>query len=180
MTAQVFDTIIYHGQPYSLVARTGGRLFDPTEHDLHPVAVSTANWAGHICTYQVTDDRLYLESVTMGLGHDERLAIQRGEGIELFGVAPVLAEGGYQAWYEGLHHALPYSGVLTLAIDFIPELYVHMGFHPPWKFRTVIDLMFKAGRLIQETDRSADMAQMRAAMTGQGPQPPSIADEDDR
>ncbi len=55
-----------------------------------------------------------------------------------------------------------------------------MGFNPSWKFRTVIDLTLRAGRLIHATDRSAEMVHMRAAMTGHGPQPPSAAEEDDR
>lgn len=180
MTAQISDTIVYRGQLYNLVVWTGGRLFSPDSHGLKPVMVSEANLAGYTCAYAIPRTRLYLESVTVGLGSQTRLAVERGEGVALFGVAPVLAPGGYHAWYDGLHQPIPYTGVLTLAADFVPELYMDIGFNPLWKFRTVIDLTLRAGRLIHATDRSAEMVHMRAAMTGHGPQPPSAAAEDDR
>ncbi len=180
MPVQISDTIVYRGQPYSLVGWTGGRLFRPESYGLKPVMVSEANLAGYTCAYAIPRTRLYLESVTLGLGPQERLVVQRGEGIALFGAAPVLAPGGYHAWYDGLHQPIPYTGVLTLAADFVPELYMDMGFNPAWKYRMVIELTLQAGRLIQATDRSAEMVHLRAAMTGQGPQPPSAAAEDDR
>ncbi len=32
---------------------------------------------------------------------------------------------------------ISFTGGLPIAADFIQELYVHLGFHPAWKFREV-------------------------------------------
>lgn len=56
---------------------------------------------------------------------------------------------------------MPFTGGLLLAQDFIRELYVHMGFHPPWKYRVVHELSFTDGRLTAERDRSAAMEEIR-------------------
>ncbi len=39
--------------------------------------------------------------------------------------------------------------------------YVHMGFHPAWKYKRVVELVFDAGVLKQEFDRSERMAEIR-------------------
>jgi len=38
--------------------------------------------------------------------------------------------------------------------DFMQELYVHMGIHPAWKFKHVIELLIKYGRVHQARDHS--------------------------
>jgi hypothetical protein len=54
-------------------------------------------------------------------------------------------------------------GGLLLGAGFIEELYVHMGYHPAWKSKTVLELTFDDGRLDAVHDRSEPMAQRRAA-----------------
>ena len=63
---------------------------------------------------------------------------------------------------------MAFTGTLTLGADFVWSTYVHMGFHPSWRYRVVWDLTFGAGKLMQETDRSADMARMRDAEANGG------------
>ncbi len=162
MTAQVNDRVRYRDEVFNLVGWEGKGLFEPAAHGLHPVAVSTGNWLGYICEYEVAGGRLRLATLLLGLGGEERAAVERGEGPRLFDVAPRLDENGY-ARYEKLGRVIPYTGTITLGADFIWDMYVHMGFHPPWKYRRVHDLTFKQGRLTAEADRSADMAQMREA-----------------
>ena len=70
--------------------------------------------------------------------------------------------------YENLGQVMAFSGTLTLGADFVWSTYVHMGFHPPWKYRVVWDLTFEAGKLVAENDRSADMARMREAEASGG------------
>src|SRR5262249_17791255 len=82
----------------------------------------------------------------------------------LFGVALKPDDGGtrlFDAVYEGLAHPVQYSGGLLLAADFIEEWYVHMGFHPAWKYREVHELVFRDGDLVQEADRSEQIAESR-------------------
>jgi hypothetical protein len=99
--------------------------------------------------------------------------IRPGEGKNLYehevgpvinGVTPTPQREEYDWFnnhYEGLNYHLEYSGGLLLADEFIESLYVHMGFHPAWKYKTVIELVFDAGVLKQEFDRSERMAEIR-------------------
>ena len=168
MTAQASDRITYRDQEFSLVGWEGAGLFDPAQHGLKPFQVSTGNWVGYLCTYAVADSVLRLERLEIGLGADDRAASLRGEGPLLFGVRPRLTEQDSYALYENLGQVMAFSGTLTLGADFVWDMYVHMGFHPPWKYRVVWDLTFEAGKLLAETDRSADMARMREAEASGG------------
>jgi len=47
-----------------------------------------------------------------------------------------------------------FSGSLVLGHGFIKELYDHMGFHPRWKYTTVLEMEFEEGRLIAVADES--------------------------
>ncbi len=58
--------------------------------------------------------------------------------------------------YDNLNLPLPFSGGFLIARDFIRELYVHMGFHPAWKFREVWELLFDNGILKESQDVSLE------------------------
>jgi len=163
MTAQASDSVTYRDERFSLVAWDGPAPFDPNAHGLHPVAISTGNWLGYLCAYVIDDGWLKLDRVTLGLDAEAREALARGEAPALFGVAPVPADEGYSAEYSRLARVIPYTGAWTLGADFVWDMYVHMGYHPPWKYRRVYELTFEAGRLVSEVDRSDDMARLREA-----------------
>ncbi|HEV8061785.1 MAG TPA: hypothetical protein VGP68_18045 [Gemmataceae bacterium] len=104
---------------------------------MKPVPRCSACWRGFFCTYLVEEPRLLLDQLSICL--DE-------PATSLFGVSPKLDEGKIRLFdvvYEGLRRPLLYSGGLLLAQDFIKELYVHMGFHPAWKYREVYELIFR-------------------------------------
>jgi hypothetical protein len=71
-----------------------------------------------------------------------------------------------------------YTGSLLLGHDFIRELYVHMGFHPAWKYREIHELVFDKGRLVNAADRSTEMAMLRDSLSGTKDAPGSIMNED--
>jgi len=75
--------------------------------------------------------------------------------------------------FKNLGAPMPFTGGLLLARDFVERLYVHMGVHPAWKFRTVHELIFQQGRLVSETDCSERMERVREKMTG-GPIQPGV------
>lgn len=155
MTAQFSDPVKYRGKSYSVAGRNGGGLFDPAAHGLKPVGKCSACWRGFVCTYAVDGGHLLLDTLAVCLD---------GPAPPLFGVSPKPDAGGFRifdAVYEGLAYRVPYTGGLLLADDFIEELYVHMGFHPAWKYREVHELVFHDGRLVQEADRSPQMAEFR-------------------
>ena len=178
MTAQFSDQVNYRGKSYSIAGKNGGGLFDPAAHGLKPVGKCSACWRGFVCTYAVDDRHLLLDSLTVWLDDP---------ATPLFGVPPRPEEGGFNIYqrqsrghsettngfyavYEGLAHRVPYTGGLLLAADFIEELYVHMGFHPAWKYREVHELVFRDGMLVQESDRSPQIAEFRREL-GQAKRP---------
>jgi hypothetical protein len=194
MTAQISDQVVYHGKPHSLAGINGSGLFDPSEHGIRPVMISTACWRGYHCTYEVADGSLLLTAVNIGLGEEDASAAERGEGPRLFGKVPHrytihgecmdLSTGEMQtSWRssdfrcDGLRELVPFTGGLLLGDGFLPELYVHMGFHPAWKFREVHELLFERGKVIQEADRSAEMAEFREMLAGRPLEP---GDPEDR
>lgn len=151
MTAQIPDEVVWQGEEYALAGIDGGPLFDPAEHGLELRMISTACWRGHVCTYGVVSDRLELTSLTVGM--DDPPA-------ELLGAPLVPSEYG-EIRYQPLRLPIPFTGGLLIGAGFIHRLYVHMGFHPAWKYERVHELVFDAGRLTAHHDRSAAMAQVR-------------------
>jgi hypothetical protein len=83
-------------------------------------------------------------------------------GPQLFGIDPVYHHG--HSKYSDMSAFVPFTGGLLAARDFIEELYVHMGFHPAWKYGVVRELLFEDGHLTGDFDRSAKIAQLRAKL----------------
>jgi len=158
MTAQMTDTFLLEGKRYSLIGKRGNGLFEPSEHGIATTMMNTACWRGYIAMYSITD-ALRLDGVWLQMADPD-------PERTLFGKKPVEYERG-RAMYHDLAHVVEYSGGLLLGDGFIEELYVHMGFHPPHKWRVVHELVFEDGRLIEHHDRSAAMAVIRERMASQ-------------
>jgi len=63
--------------------------------------------------------------------------------------------------------SIDFTGEILAADQFIRELYVHMGFHPAWKYETVYELVISHGTILDTKDVSEQMAQLREQMTRQ-------------
>ena len=164
-----------------MVGWEGAALFDPAAHMLEPVMFSTGCWQGYYCAYEVVAQAaLQAEPASRGMARSGRrcCAWRRSTSVwqansgrrpsvamgrRCSAAHPVYSESDGCFVYDGLAAVVPYSGCLTLGADFVWDQYVHMGFHPPWKYRTVLDLTFAAGRLAEAVDRSEEMARLRAA-----------------
>jgi hypothetical protein len=175
MTAQFSDAVFYRNRPFSLAGVNGQGLFVPEAHGLEPQSSCSACWRGYLVGYEVADDRLRLRDLSLFAPAEEMAAARKGEGKPLFGVRPYVPEKSSIVRYDDLHHPLDFTGGLLLGDDFIDELYVHMGFHPAWKYHEVHELIFDAGRLTKAADRSAEMASLREGIDAKGLQP-SLAD----
>jgi hypothetical protein len=179
MTAQVSDAIAYRGKDYEIAGINGKGLFDPTEHGMKPYGKASICWRGFLCAYKVGNDALWLDKLKVNL---------KNPAPVLFGVVPKPFEidigvrkiRWFDAVYEHLNYKVPYNGGLLLARDFIKELYVHMGFHPAWKYREVHELIFKDGQLVEERDCSQEIARLRQEMVGRPMKPDSGASRSER
>ena len=170
MTAQASDSLTYRGEVYQLAGVRGEGLFDPLEYGLDLVPTTTANWRGYVAHYAVVDDRFLLDALTdVGL----REAVDEESMRKL---APTI-QGRAATWkpgvvYEDMDLPMAFTGRLLIGRGFLRDLYVHMGFHPAWKFEHVLELVLADGTLQQVNDQSADVAKARREiLKGKRPDP---------
>jgi hypothetical protein len=163
MTAQIDDVFRYRGGDYSIAGISEGEFFDVTALGIEPVGSCTACWRGYQAIFAVTDSHLVLDTLEASLTADGG-DLFPAKGPVINGVSPS-PEGPhidfFNCRYEGLNHRIRYTGGLLLGHGFIESLYVHMGFHPAWKYESVMELIFEDGALRKEFDRSASMAEFR-------------------
>jgi len=187
MTAQISDIIDYRERPFNLAGVNGDGLFDPSEHGVKVRMIDTSCWRGYYCRYDVSDGFLRLKQVYVGLNDDDRIRVESGQGPLLFGRTPSRyivhghswseEDGDQYSWesndfrYDQLHELIPFSGGLLLGDGFMWEMYVHMGFHPAYKFREVHELIFEDGQVVSATDRSKEIAGFRDAIAERPLQP---------
>ena len=163
MTVQINDLFLYRGGEYAVAGISEGELLNVYNLGLNPAPATTACWRGFQAFFPLAESRLILEALHVNI-------IREGEGYDresgpvINGVAPFCPEEGqgfFNNLYEGLHFPVSYSGGLLIASGFIQDLYVHMGFHPAWKYETVMELIFEKGILKTAFDRSEPMAVIR-------------------
>ena len=156
MTAQIPDSLLLQDLKLSIVGVNGEGLFDPLAHDLLPVPRITSCWRGYVCTYKTLANKFLLDSLQINL---------KGEGTALNGVGPVFSgENTFDNTYQHLNLSMDFSGGILAAGDFIRQLYVHMGFHPAWKYRTVFELVISHGAVLETRNVSEQMEQVRNQM----------------
>lgn len=173
MTAQATDTFIYKRKEYDLIGLKGAGLFSPDDIGMIPEMMHTACYRGFICTYKIVRNRLYLDKLVIREANGNYLPVNGVEpekqytndliklldpGIEGDRENPV-----FTATYHGLKMPIPFTGKIRLARGFIQEFYIHMGYQKPTAFRTVYDLTFDGGKILELQDRSAEMEQKRGA-----------------
>ncbi len=161
MTAQINDRVFHRKVNFELAGTEGAVLFDPLEHGLAPEMRSTDCYRGYHVQYTIGEGELFLQRVIVGLPFADGQAVESGGGPVLFGRRPRRAAGGWGWVFDGLRRPLRFTGSMLLCADFIEELYVHMGFQPPWKFRDVRELSFDGGRLTSEVDLSVEAREAR-------------------
>ena len=164
MTAQFPDSFIYNDKEYDLVAYSAEEPFNPTQLGFNPVGACSACWRGYIAKYSLeADENLILKDLSLSLFEVTGMEMKAIRGKSINGVLP--AQDDHLSFlnnhYENINLSLRYTGGMLIVDDFIQDLYVHMGFHPAWKYREVHELIFEEGRLRSANDRSAEMAEIR-------------------
>jgi len=163
MTAQIHDTFRHRDVEFSVAGISEDELFDPAVLGLEPAMATTACWRGYQAVYAVLETHLVVADLNVNLLEDGE-GFQLKQGPTINGVTPTGSRRKHDFFnnhYSGLNYHLEYSSGLLLAAGFIRELYVHMGFHPPWKYKKVIELVFENGVLQHEFDRTEQVAEIR-------------------
>ena len=183
MTAQINDVFRYRNREYAVAGISEGDLFDPTLLCLEPAGTSTACWRGYQAIFGLSGSLLVLDALHVNLLKPGE-GYKRREGPPINGIEPCGPRdehGWFNNHYEGLDYHLTYTGGLLIADGFIERLYVHMGFHPAWKYKKVVELVFDLGILKNAFDRSREMVEIRreflALRAGDDPSRPTSEDE---
>jgi hypothetical protein len=173
VTAQVADSVELGGQAYAIAGVRGGPLFDPEHHRIKPAMISTACWRGYLCWYRVDGGSLRLVRLVIGSGSKvagRKVSPARALLGSTLVLGPSWTGPGWEA--AGLDVPVPFSGGLLLGQGFIRSTYVHMGFHPAWKFEKVVELLLEHGMVTSTLDRSAEVAVVRQRIeSGEAPDP---------
>jgi hypothetical protein len=155
LTAQIHDTLLLDGQEFNIVAQAGGPLPGPLDFGMHPRELHTACWRGFYCGYALDGDGfLLLDSMTVGVCPEGWKPVN---GVEPSG------DEDYQKDYSGIGLRTGFTGKLQAADGFMPERYVHMGFHPSDCFVRLLELSLQAGRVLAVEDLSRENDALRKA-----------------
>jgi hypothetical protein len=185
VTAQFPDYCILDNVNYVLAGSSGSPFFEPASVGLAPASVISACWRGYVCTYALTAQRLQLNTLQLILGQFSGERRQRtfvpAQGPIIHGIVPrftVEPSAFFNNTYDNLHLDIPFTGGFLLADGFIEELYVHMGFHPAWKYTTVIEIVCEAGIVVDRRDVSQHIAEMRSERLSRTLKPGKIEREE--
>jgi hypothetical protein len=167
MTAQFSDIFIFKDVKFELAAFSSDEPFEPEEYQMQPTGRFTSCWRGFLCIYALKENNLILKDLSINLYDEtnktERISLR---GPELNSVKPIAPDPEEKHWffnnnYQNVDLMLDYSGGMLIGNDFIEELYVHMGFHPAWKYKEVFELDFEKGILLSAVDKSHEMDVLR-------------------
>ncbi|RCJ18267.1 hypothetical protein A6770_06750 [Nostoc minutum NIES-26] len=158
------DLVFYQEQKFSITAINGTGLYSPQQDGISPISFSTACYRGYTCIYQVSEEYLYLKQLNIGLKLKDRLTAKYGKGLRLFDITPKYHNYDSYVVYEEINKIIYFSGGLLLGKNFIKEMYIHLGYHPAYKFREVHELIFREGQLVKSTDISQKIDEFRGAI----------------
>ena len=162
MTAQTHDKVNLQGTEFSLVGVNGTQLFEPENFGFKPTGKVTNCARGFVCYYILADNTLALNKLQVSYGHLGRTKFTHKRCLEINGVAPIYnKDAGFNNLYENLNLRMEFTGRILIADDFINKLYVHMGFHPAWKYRVVYELTIVNGIMTNIEDVSKKMEEIR-------------------
>lgn len=129
--------------------------------------------------YSLLDDNLVLKDLDINLGiPQENGDLLPSDGPELNGIKPQ-QEPEYRInnSYKNINLPINLTGGILIAKDFIQELYIHMGFHPAWKYEKVHELLFQEGKLTEKRDVSGKLREVREKLANE-PLKPGIQQMD--
>lgn len=171
MTVQKGDIYKYENKEYSIVAMSVPIKFRPQDYGLNPQSRCTACWKGYWCEYHIIDDMLLLENFFM-FNRDGNYPLFNGIGVvkQTYHEATsyrlydkksekiMIEDNMGHRKYRGVNLPIKYTGKILVGDGFIRDYYILMEYQWAWAYKTLIEFVFKDGRLIETTDHS-DMAE---------------------
>ena len=164
MTAQIPESVILDDRRHDLCGtRDGVLLFDPRDHGVTPIALTSECRRGYMSTYLIDDEFLYLDEIEIGIDPREPTGRDHQLLSDLFGDREPAGDPT-PGHYVRLGYSITFTGGMLVGREPISEFYGHMGFHPAIWYRDVMDLQLKGGRVIARVDRSHELDEIRKKM----------------
>ena len=160
MTAQTSNQVILNEEKFNLIGFTDEGLIKPQDFGIIPIGISSFCWRGYVTTYKI-------DSHSNFLLHELCVSVNSENKIEKINDIPFKRSTlkskrkVFNQIYEELNLPVEYSGYILIGKEFIQELYVHMGFHPAWKFKVVVELEIELGKVITIRDFSEKIMKYR-------------------
>lgn len=160
MTAQIGNSYFYNGKRYTNTNIGGDIFFEPRNYGLKPCSRCTACWSGYWYNIQITEDKIYLKDLFIGLSNKDEIK-------ELNGILPsknysgeyIKSMGHYV--YKDLNMPIQYTGTILLGNNFDDNYYVHMGYQCWYGYSDVKEFTFDNGKLVDVVDKSEDAKRER-------------------
>ena len=164
MTVQFPESVILDDRRYDLCGtRDGNLLFDPRDHGVTPIALTSECRRGYMSTYLVDDGFLYLDEIEIGLDPREQTGRDHQLLSKLFG-NPEPAGDPTPGHYVHVGYPITFTGGMFIGRELISEFYGHMGPHPAIWYGNVMDLELEGGRVVSRVDRSHELDEIRKKM----------------
>ena len=160
MTAQIPNTIIISEERFSIAGFTHDGLIDPSDFGIEPKSSSSACWRGFKSTYKIDkDSNFILDELIVNTNPADK-------PIEINGILPKtptnkFSRKAFNRAYEQINLQVNYTGFVLVGTNFIHELYVHMGIHKAWKYKTVFEIEIDQGKVKSIVDLSDKMEEVR-------------------
>ena len=161
MTAQSANIVVFKEQEFSLIGFTNEGLAKPQDYGINPIMSSTACWRGYITKYEISDDSKFtLKEVLVKTNNEDEPKLINGISPE--SPNSKFMKRMFNNIYLNINLQIDYSGFVLVGNDFIRQLYVHMGFHPAWKYRNVFELEIDRGKVISIRNFGKEMENYRS------------------
>lgn len=157
MTAQRHDILHWEETSYAVVAIEREWPFHPRKHGLPLDPQCSSCCRGYVATYAVRSGFLLLDA--LALAGDQPSAPPWND---IYTPKATFHVSASEWEYRNIGIPIRYSGAIVIGFGLIGDLYRHMGFQRAHCFDTVTELGFEHGRLVDRTDHSASMAQVRS------------------
>lgn len=163
ITAQAGDIYKYGNERYSIVRKSALIDIHPKMFGITPQWITTGCYNGFWCVYSINDGMLCLDELYVNSEDNHYPPI---EGIlpdrrrHWFGYRYVDYQGYHR--YSDLKMRIPYTGKILVGCDFMFKYYIHMGYQKPWGYKSLVELVFKNGKLIASNDQSHIAADLRS------------------
>ena len=167
MTAQIKDCLLYKNNTFEIVRVSKKALFNPADYGIRTVCISSSCGSGLYCTYEIIDNFLQIQKVYLALEYLETKRIELGKGIRLFGKIPSpLYKNSQEHICDNLEQLVKFTGGILIGANFIRELLRSWYIPDLYKDRTVHELIFESGRLVQAIDCSKKISQLSNRLIG--------------